>query len=280
MRAAAAVLCLSAVGGCGGGGEGLKDPEIGKARSFELAGFQPSAPVKAGASTTLRFHITEPDGRPLTRYQRGSGPHTGVHVILVREDLSRMIHRHPPVAADGTVTQEVTFPLPGPWHVLVDAYPDLGPNTLRNFQLTGAVAVAGAYRPRPLPAFRATQTIAGDRFALALPSKLRPLRPQYFDVAVSDAAGRPARFSTWYGATAHAIFFKKGTLDYFHTHVCRPEARACTSALAGSTVVGKAQKPGRLTVGTLLPTGGTWRLFLQSKVNGKVVTAPYTLKVA
>ena len=47
-----------------------------------------------------------------------------------------------------------------------------------------------------------------------------------------------------------------------------------------STIVGKADKPGVLTVGTLLPAAGKWKLFLQTKINGKVVTVPYTLNVA
>jgi hypothetical protein len=32
-------------------------------------------------------------------------------------------------------------------------------------------------------------------------------------------------------------------------------------------------------VGVLLPEAGTWRLFLQCKVHGKILTAPFTLKV-
>jgi hypothetical protein len=32
-------------------------------------------------------------------------------------------------------------------------------------------------------------------------------------------------------------------------------------------------------VGVLLPEVGTWRLFLQCKIHGRVLTAPFTLKV-
>jgi hypothetical protein len=34
-----------------------------------------------------------------------------------------------------------------------------------------------------------------------------------------------------------------------------------------------------LRVGVLVPLAGTWRLFLQCKVNGRVLTAPFTLDV-
>jgi hypothetical protein len=277
---AAALLCLVFLAGCGSGGKGLQGPDIGKAKSFEIAGFEPGSAVKPGVPTTVTFHIQKPSGGALTTFKTGSGPHTGVHLILVRNDLSVIIHRHPPIAADGTVTQSVTFPSAGPWHALVDVYPDLGANTLPNFQLSHAVMVDGAYSPKPLPAPAAAQTIDGDHFAIKLPKTIRSLRPQFFDVTVADAAGAPAKFSTWYGATAHAIFFKRGTLDYFHTHVCRPEDKVCSKAVSGTSVAGKASKPGQLTVGALLPSAGTWELFLQAKVDGRIVTAPYTLKVS
>jgi hypothetical protein len=32
-------------------------------------------------------------------------------------------------------------------------------------------------------------------------------------------------------------------------------------------------------VGVLVPAPGTWRLFLQTKIGGRVVTAPFTLDV-
>jgi len=278
---AAAAAGLVALAGCGSSGGGLNAPKIGKAKSFALAGFEPAGTVKAGVPTTVSFHITQPSGATLTTFRTGAGPHTGVHLIFVRKDLSLIIHRHPPLQADGSVSQQVTFPTGGPWHVLVDVYPDLGANTLRNFQLTTDLDVSGAYRAVPLPPPSATtQTVDGDRFAIKLPKTIRSLRPQFFDISVTDAAGKAVTFGTWYGATAHAIFFQQGSLAYFHTHVCRPEATACTKAVAGSAIVGKADKPGQLQVGTLLPTGGTWKLFLQTKIGGKVLTVPYTLKVA
>lgn len=277
---AAVLLSLAFLAGCGSGDKGLQGPDIGRAKSFVIAGFEPGGSIRPGMATTLKFHIEQPSGGALTTFKTGSGPHTGVHLILVRADLSQIIHRHPPIMGDGTITEAITFPSAGPWRVLVDVYPELGQNTLQNFQLTRDIRVAGAYKPQPLPTLASAQTVGGDRFSIALPRKLKSLRPQFFDVNVEDPVGAPAKFTTWYGATAHAIFFKQGSLDYFHTHVCRPEDKVCSAALSGSSVAGKAGKPGRLTVGALLPSAGTWKLFLQSKVNGKVVTVPYTLKVS
>ena len=44
-------------------------------------------------------------------------------------------------------------------------------------------------------------------------------------------------------------------------------------------ISGTSTKPGELTVGVLVPAPGTWRLFLQCSVGGRVLTAPFTLHV-
>jgi hypothetical protein len=98
-------------------------------------------------------------------------------------------------------------------------------------------------------------------------------------ITVTDPHGKPAKFTPWYGALAHAIFFRAGSLDYFHTHVCAPGTTGCTSTLGATQVTGTSDQPGKLQVGVLVPVAGTWRLFIQVKANGKVLTAPFTLTV-
>lgn len=98
-------------------------------------------------------------------------------------------------------------------------------------------------------------------------------------VRVLDPQGGKVNFVPWFGALAHAIFFHQGSLDYFHTHVCGAGAANCTSVLGGARVSGQATAPGKITLGVLLPVSGTWRLFLQIKLQGRIITAPYTLVV-
>ena len=106
-----ATCCVLA--GCGGSSSSPEVPTVEAARTFKLANFKPPAAVEAGKPTTVSFAIEQPDGKPLTSYKRGGGPHTGVHLILVSDDLSTMIHRHPPVAADGTLRETVVLPRAG-----------------------------------------------------------------------------------------------------------------------------------------------------------------------
>jgi hypothetical protein len=266
--------------GCGGGSGSSqpKLPTIQAAHTFELAGFQPAAPVAPGKPMTLAFTIRQPDGRPLTHYRHGSGPHNGVHVIIVSQDLSSIIHRHPPVGPSGRILEQLVLPKPGTYRVVVDAYPNLaGPQ--RNFQLFQTIRASGTARPTALPPFHATDVVDGYRISLHGKLQLHAIQAGFITATVTDPQGPPARFTPWYGALAHAIFFRRGSLDYFHTHVCAPGASGCASVLGGASVAGTSSTPGKLQIGVLVPVSGVWRLFLQCKVNGRVLTAPYTLTV-
>jgi hypothetical protein len=175
--------------------------------------------------------------------------------------------------------QTVTFPAPGPYRVLVDVYPDI-PGGQPNFQLFRTVHVAGAYHPQPLPPFKADQTVDGYHFDMQGHPHLHAIQAAFVHVDVTDPQGRPVKFVPWFGALAHAIFFHQGSLDYFHTHVCAPNAPNCASVLGPTKITGRSTAPGKITLGVLLPVSGTWRLFLQMKPHGRVLTAPFTLRVS
>jgi hypothetical protein len=272
FRLALLACCALPAAGCSSSQPAV--PTIAPARTFELAGFQPFRLGKPGVAR-LSFTIRQPSGKPLTAYRRGPGPHTGVHLIVVRRDLGVLIHRHPPIGPDGRIEETLELPSPGPYRVLVDAYPAKA----RNFQLHRDLRVAGPYRPQPLPAFEPLVTQDGYRISLAGPRRLQAIEPAFFTATVTDPQGRPAKFTPWFGALAHAIFFRTGSLDYFHTHVCGQTTLGCTSVLGGTKVVGRATSPGKARVGVLLPIAGTWRLFLQFQTNGRVLTVPFTLRV-
>src|SRR5205823_5139096 len=192
--------------------------------------------------------IRQPNGQPLTSYKRGPGPHTGIHLILVRSDLASIIHRHPPIAADGTTSEVVTFPAAGRYRLVVDVYPKLAA-TLPNFQLFRWLQVGKPGAPKPLPPFRSTETVDGFRVSLPARPNLHAIESALMGVKVTAPDGKPAPFKPWFGALAHAIFFHAGNLDYFHTHVCAPGASGCTSILGGAKVTGTSSTPGHLTVG-------------------------------
>ncbi len=149
---------------------------------------------------------------------------------------------------------------------MVSAFlPVTNPQSLNNFQLFATVQVRGTYRPRPIPPFNATEVVNGYHFQVQGTPHLHAIQASFLTLKVLDPQGHPATFTTWRGALAHAIFFREGTLDYFHTHVCSPGAIYCSSVLGATKVTGSSNAPGQLKVGVLLPESGTWRMFLMGK---------------
>ncbi len=278
----APVAITLALAGCGGSSSAtLKIPAIAPAKQYALAGFQPAGTITPGRPTTVSFSIQLPDGKTLTQYRTGPGPHTGVHLIIVRDDLAYIIHQHPPVQPSGVFRQTVRFPAPGPYRVLVDVYPNIAGGQ-PNFQLFRTITVNGAYHPQPLPPFKPNLVVDGYHIDMPSHPALHAIQAEFLHVNVTDPGGQQVTFTPWFGALAHAIFFHQGSLDYFHTHICAPDAPNCGSlpGLPATRITGSSTAPGRLTVGVLLAVPGTWRLFLQMKLGGRIVTAPYTLHVA
>ena len=275
-RRSAALVALAIVGaGCGGGGGSPAPPTIAPAKEYTLDWQSPSNVAEPGM-TTLHFAVRTPDGKILTHFRTGAGPHTGVHLIIVRDDLSTIVHKHPPIPASGRLALPVDLSRAGRYHVLVDVYPASG--ALRNFQLTHELQVGTGDVKEPLPPYAPVVRAGGLTFRVAKLPGLRLAEPASMIVNVTDAAGKPVTFKPFYGALAHAIFFRQGSLDYFHSHICGNDP-ACTSGFGTPATTGHSTKPGRMELGVLLPATGVWRLFLQVVHGGKLITAPFTLRV-
>ena len=275
-RAAALAALGLVVAACGGGGGSPAPPTVAPAREYTLDWQSPKTVAKPG-TTTLRFAVRTPDGKLLTRFRTGGGPHTGVHLIIVRDDLSLIVHKHPPIPASGKLALPVALPRAGRYHVLVDVYP-AGTSGPRNFQLTHDLQVGTGDVKAPLPAYAPVMKAGGLTFRVARLPALHLAEPASMVVNVTDAEGKPVTFKPFYGALAHAIFFRAGTLDYFHSHICGNDP-VCTAGFGTPATTGHSTQPGRLQLGVLLPATGRWRLFLQVSRGGKLVTAPFTLRV-
>src|SRR5439155_20635213 len=113
--------------------------------------------------------------------------------------------------------------------------------------------VAGPPKPEQLPPFSPVATVDGYSFRMHAAPHLRAIQPAFLTVTVTGPGGKPAQFTPWFGALAHAIFFRAGSLDYFHTHVCSPGSTGCPSVLGATKVRGRAPTPGKLAVGLLVP---------------------------
>jgi hypothetical protein len=272
---------VAVVSGCGSSGPGVTVPPVAPARTYSLQNFLPAGPVLAGRPTTLSFSIQQPSGRTLTGYRKCCDPHAGIDLIIVRSDDSHVQYDDSDISASGKVTQPIVFPTPGRYRVIIDAYPaHHSLNQPINFQLFTWVTVKGAYHPQAVPSYRASESVDGYHFQIEGHPKLKEIQATFLTIKVTDSSGHNAVFGTWRGALAHAIFIHRGSLDYFHTHVCSPGATYCTSVLGAARVTGSSSGPGLLRVGVLLPAPGKWRLFLLTYIHGRHIVTPFTLNVA
>ena len=187
--------------GCGSGSSQVSLPPVSAAGVNHISGFTPSGPIPAGKPVKVSFTIVQPNGQPLTQYATGAGPHTGVHLIFVRKDLADIVHVHPPIGPDGKISETVTFPAPGPWLLVTDVYQKQPNTTLPlNYQLKQDLHVQGRYVQKPLGPVRTSVTTDGYTFTIHHMPKLKVANADYLHVSVTDANGKPATFTPWYGA--------------------------------------------------------------------------------
>ena len=168
---ALSLLATGASLGCGSGSSQVSLPPVSAAGVNHISGFTPSGPIPAGKPVKVSFTIVQPDGRPLTQYATGPGPHTGVHLIFVRKDLADIVHLHPPIGPDGKISETVTFPEPGQWLLVTDVYQKQpGTSIPLNYQLKQNLQVKGRYLKKPLGPVRT----ASPRTATRSPSTTCP----------------------------------------------------------------------------------------------------------
>ena len=111
--------------------------------------------------------------------------------------------------------------------------------------------------------------------------QLNAIQAKFLNIKVIDPPGPQPRSALVRRARARDLL-PQGSLDYFHTHICAPNATNCFGPAGRRTRRGSGSStaPGKLTVGVLLPEPGTWRLFLQTNLGGHNVTAPSRCTVA
>ena len=267
-----------AAAGCGGSSKS-GFPTIQAARTYALEDSRPSGPCPPGSRSRVSFLIRQPDGTPLTQFKPRPRP---AHRRPPDHRAPRPEHDRPPAPADrgGRNDQRARSRSPSPARTASSSTP-IRHDTARSATSSSSARCASRASTRRSRCRRSprppTSTATASR-CTASPS-LHAIQAGFLTVTVTDPDGKPARFTPWYGALAHAIFFRQGSLDYFHTHVCAPGASGCTSVLGATQGHRQLVDTREADVGVLVPAPGTWRLFLQCRVDGHVLTAPFTLDV-
>ncbi|MFJ3670717.1 hypothetical protein ACIPSE_30085 [Streptomyces sp. NPDC090106] len=216
--------------------------------------------VAAGHRSELRFAVRDSAGRAVTAFQREHDKE--LHLIVASRDLGTYRHLHPARAADGTWSIPVELPRAGGYRVFADFTP--AAEGAENLTLGADLAVSGDYAPQPLPAPDATATVDGYRVRLT--GGLTPDAASELKLTVSRD-GRPVTdLQPYLAAYGHLVALRSGDLAYLHVH---PNGEPGD----GTTKAGP-----EISFTATAPSGGTYRLFLDFRHEGKVRTAVFTVR--
>lgn len=207
----------------------------------------------AGTAQRLDFRINRVGGAPATTYATVNDKR--LHLIVVRRDLSGFQHLHPKMTAGGTWGIDLALAEPGIYHMIADFTAIVGGQPVAA-TLGGDLTVAGAYAPRALPAPDRVTSTEGFSVAYGGTPRIDSTRPML--MAVVGAGGKLATLEPYLGAFGHLVVMRQGDLAYLHVH---PE----TQLVAG-----------QVKFWLVMPSAGTYRLFFEFQVAGKVHTAAWT----
>ncbi|MFC6825426.1 hypothetical protein [Halopelagius fulvigenes] len=209
--------------------------------------------LDAGVRREWTYRIRDEDGDAVTEFEE---THDRLaHLVLVRRDLTRFQHLHPELRADGTWSVEFSLPDPGVYRGFVDVLVGGRPTTLGADLL---VSGAADYDAPPEP----TREVTVDGYDLTMtPGDVAPNENVTLEFEVRTD-GSAARLDPYLGALGHLVALRDGDLAYLHVH---PEETDPEDGLVRFAV--------------RFPTAGRYRLFLQAKPRGELITASFDVVV-
>ena len=228
-------------------------------RGYTLDLAQDSLP--AAARVALKFRVLGADGQPVTGYQQSHDKY--LHLIAVRRDTTGFQHVHPELAADGTWSVPIDLTA-GEWRVFADFVPQQGNAIGKTIVLGADLAVAGDYRPAPLPA--PSRTAQVDGYSVTLAGRLVAGQESELRLSVARDGQPVTDLQPYLAAYGHLVALRDGDLAYLHVHP------------AGTPGDGATQPGPDITFFATAPSAGVYRLFLDFRHGDVVRTAEFTVR--
>jgi hypothetical protein len=222
-------------------------------------------PTARGTSIPVAFRILGPDGSPTLEY--ATLQTVPLHMYVVREDLAVYQHVHPELDGD-TWRAGIDVFDGGVYRVYTEFIPAERTGAVHPHLLSVRFIIPGDTRPYQVPAPQATIKIYGFTVRrLDGTARLPGATPAVLKFEVLDPDGRPVtNLEPYLGAYAHLSAFDVLTQAMTHMHpLARPD--------------GLPPADGILTFHANWTTLGEQRVFLQFKIAGRVLQAPFTVIV-
>jgi hypothetical protein len=238
---------------------------VGDGTTADAGGYRISDltfPARSREPSDLSFRILDSRGEAVTEYTEEQTKL--LHLYVVRDDLSDFRHLHPTISSDGRWTARVDLTDPGTYRVIAEFVPiDPEGNPDGDHLILGERAlVPGTPPPTPEPPSRAG---SDGMVSVTAPEILPAGEDTQFTMTVSDGTGGVLNLGTYLGSYAHLTGFDVETGAFVHAH-----------PLGSPTVTDEGSE---LTFHTALGTPGTYRFFVQVRVDGFVHTVPLQTEV-
>jgi hypothetical protein len=204
---------------------------------------------------TFSFRIVDDAGQSVTAFDETH--ERELHLIVVRQDLSRFQHVHPTMAADGTWSIDLAVAEPGAYRLYAEFRPA---GEAASTVLSTTAFARGEWTPEP--AGDEARTSAVDGYELTLHGELVAGTTSDVTIEVRRDGRSVTDLEPYLGADGHLVALRAGDLAYAHVHP-----------------VGDVQGGPLVPFGIEVATAGTYRLFLDFRHGGVVRTATFTVVV-
>lgn len=216
--------------------------------------------VQTGVIRGIRLAVREPGSDALVRELLPVHEAT-LHLFVVSRDLTFFDHLHPDRMSDGTYRLQRELPA-GEYMLIADFLPAGGTTQMVQRAVISGRPAAVGNAPSTDTELARTRTVGGLTVALEAGTgsagKEFPLTFRLSDAATGAAV---TDLQPYLGAPAHMLLVRTDLSDAIHAH---PEE----VVTAGPTV----------TFHPLLPSVGDYRLWIQFKRDGRVLTFPFALR--
>lgn len=209
-----------------------------------------------------------------------------MHLVAASFDLEDFQHVHPVLAADGFLSAQVDFARPAPYTLFAEVAPagDPAGEVVLRRTLWPVGARSGLGRLDASAAFdgqTARATIVDDTRVCLAPvgTSLHAGAPVTLRVEVTDPRGAPVELEEYQGLLAHAIAISEDSQQFLHFHGAPASAAPHAHEHRGHVTASAPARESTLLIDATFPEWGLYKLWVQLQRAGRVITAPFVVRV-
>lgn len=223
--------------------------------------------LEVGKAVPVTLTLTHAkSGRPVTPEEIAVMHTQRVHLLVIDQSLTDYQHIHPEPGENGQWHFSFTPKKPGAYRIWVDVTPQGGDQEYIKADIGTKLSPA----PTIGKAGASNAAVGGYRFALELEDPLKARQASMGTITVTDANGQPVKeLQPVMGAYAHIVGFTEGGNSVLHVHPLGEEPASDDDR--GGPELTFHLEPGK---------SGPIKLFVQVKIGGEDIFAPFMLKVA